>query len=82
MRLPLAFVLLLLCALPFMASCSALRSGNPVPAGYEADKQAWTSKYIPGYKSVSQFIPPPSDARTDWDRWYEKRKEPWKTRGE
>ncbi len=83
MRIPSVFLLLVVTALPFMTSCSTLRSGNPVKAGYEADnKQGWASKYIPGVKSVSQFIPPPSDARNNWDRWYEKRKEPWKTREE
>ncbi|MBI4962090.1 MAG: hypothetical protein HY913_02325 [Desulfomonile tiedjei] len=82
MKLPSALLFLIIATLPFMTSCSALRSGNPVPAGYDADKQGWVSKYIPGAKSVSNFIPPPSEARTNWDRWYDKRNDSWKTRGE
>jgi hypothetical protein len=82
MKLASTLLCLVFASLPFMTSCSALRSGNPVKAGYEADKQGWTSKYIPGVKSVSKFVPPPSDARANWDRWYEKRKEPWKARDE
>jgi hypothetical protein len=82
MRFPSAIPLLALVILPFIASCSALRTGNAVPAAYESDKPGWASKYIPGVKSISEIVPPPSEARTNWDRWYEKRNGHWKARDE
>ena len=63
--LPLAALL----ALPFITSCTALRAGTPVKAGYEAEEPSWAMRYIPGLKTVSDLIPPPTEARTKWDEW-------------
>ena len=41
------------------------------------DEESWASRYIPGVRAVSKFIPPPSDARKKWDDRYNK----WKNQG-
>jgi hypothetical protein len=71
----------LLVALIFLSSCSSLRSGNAVQAAFETGSDGWVTKHVPGAKTLSNLIPPPNEARTNWDRWYEKRSQPSK-RGE
>ncbi len=63
--LPLAALLVL----PFITSCTTLRAGAPVKAGYEIDETSWALRYIPGLKTLSDLIPPPTEARTKWDEW-------------
>jgi uncharacterized protein YceK len=67
-----------------LASCSTLRSAIPVKAGYDADKagfdideEGWASRHIPGIKALSNFVPPPNEARTKWDDWQKKRDHRW-----
>ena len=72
--------------LPFFVSCSAIRTAVPVKAGFSAEnetaeakkigdppKEGWASRYIPGWRAVTGFVPPPSDARQKWDEWNRKR---------
>jgi hypothetical protein len=67
----------------FASSCSTLRSGSPVKAGYDAEKPVfdteeggWAYRNIPGVKALSNFVPPPTEARTKWDEWQKKRQHP------
>lgn len=76
------FLLVALLSIPLLNACSSLRSGHAVPAGYETEKKSPITKYLPGGQTISNFLPPPSEARTNWDRWYEKRSDPWKARDE
>ncbi|MGO9568334.1 MAG: hypothetical protein ACLP5H_12405 [Desulfomonilaceae bacterium] len=71
----------------FASSCSTLRSGNPVKAGYDVEKPAfdaeeggWVYRNVPGVKALSNLVPPPSEARTKWDEWQKKKQEPWDAR--
>ncbi len=70
----------LVLALPLLASCSALRIGNavkassdakegePYKASYQAPaKEGWAARYIPRWKSLSDLLPPPTEARKEWD---------------
>ncbi len=54
-------------ALILLTSCSTLRVGSPVKAGYEVEEPSWALRYIPGLKAISDLIPPPNEARTKWD---------------
>ncbi len=61
---PLVILLVLLLA----ASCTSLRSGKAVKAAYEANESGgWLSRNIPGVKRLSEIVPPPTDARRQWD---------------
>jgi len=74
MRFILVPLLAAMVALTFTTSCTGLRLGNPVKAAYETEKaDGWISKYIPGLKTLSDLIPPPSDARKEWDARQKKR---------
>jgi hypothetical protein len=64
-------------ALPLFTSCSTMRVGAPVKAGYEVEEPSWALRYIPGLKAVSDFIPPPNEARMKWDEAQKKRGIPW-----
>ena len=73
MRFRSVLPLVALLALPFITSCTTLRAGTPVKAGYEADEPGWALRYIPGLKTISDLIPPPNEARTKWDEWQRER---------
>lgn len=74
----------LVCAVAFLmtftTSCSTIRSSiKPMKAGYETEEEeSWAAKYIPGVKAVSKFVPPPSDARREWDERYNR----WNNQGD
>lgn len=54
-------------------SCSTIQGFKTVKAGYDTeDEEGWASKYIPGVRAVSKFIPPPTDARKKWDERYKR----------
>ncbi len=55
------------------SSCTTLRTAVPVPAAYESEDEGWASKHIPGVKSLVSLLPPPTDARKQWDL-YQRRK--------
>jgi hypothetical protein len=76
--LPLLVIGLL--GVPLLNGCTTMRSGKAVPAAYESEKQGSVTKYIPGLQSLSNLLPPPSEARTNWDQWYKKQSDPWKSR--
>jgi uncharacterized protein YceK len=80
----------LIVALPLFSSCSSLRSGTAVKAGYDVEEkipdraldqmaadQGWAARYIPGWKAVGKLIPEPTEARMSWDNWKTKRNGPW-----
>ncbi len=84
MKLIPTFFLTVIFSLTFLASCSTLRSGNAVKAGYDVDKsvvdseeEGWATRNIPGLRALSNFVPPPNEARTKWDDWQKKRQQPW-----
>jgi hypothetical protein len=66
-------VLIVALFLPLTTSCSTMQALKPVKAGYDAENdQGWASRYIPGVKAVSKFIPPPTEARKKWDERYKR----------
>jgi hypothetical protein len=65
-----------LVAFPLLTSCSTTQVGTPVKAGYEVEKPSWPMRYIPGLKAVSDFIPPPNEARLKWDEAQKRRLNP------
>lgn len=69
MRLISLITLLLLLLLLMTTSCTGLRGAKLLKAGYqpEDEEESWASKYIPGVRSLSNLIPPPTDARREWD---------------
>ena len=69
MRIVSAFCVLGLMVLTFTTSCSSLRSGNAVKVAYEANENdGWMTRKIPGLKTLSNLIPPPSEATVTWDQ--------------
>jgi len=82
MKVSMTVVAALLIFLAFLSSCTTLRLGTPVKASssawdQEAEKGAdeenaqegWASRYVPGWKRLSNLLPPPTEARKDWDKW-------------
>jgi len=67
----------LLAVFSLLSSCtslgSKLRLGSPIKAGYEGEAPGWASRNLPGVKTLSNLIPPPTDARMQWDEWQKKR---------
>jgi hypothetical protein len=50
-----------------------MRSLKAVKAGYDTEQQdGWASRYIPGVRAISKFVPPATDARRQWDERYKK----------
>lgn len=69
MRLPHLFVLLTISLMLLISSCTAMGPGKAVKAGFEMqEEEGWASRYIPGVRAVSKFIPPPTEARIEWDK--------------
>jgi hypothetical protein len=75
-----------LTALPFVSSCSSLGPGTAVKAGFSntagpSDRRAampdpdegWAERYIPGWKKLNDSLPPPTEARTKWDQWRDRK---------
>jgi len=60
-------------ALLVLSSCSAVKWATPATAGSDMDDESWASRYIPGVRAVSNFIPPPTEGRILWDEHYKKR---------
>ena len=76
----LLFVAALL-AMAFLSSCSGLRTGSPVKAGFDAEDEGWASRNIPGVRKLSDLIPPPSEARQKWDDRQKQKYELWGKEG-
>jgi hypothetical protein len=79
-----ALCLSIILSLLLLASCTTLRSGIPVKAGFDAEKpgfdiddEGWASRNIPGVRALSNLIPPPNEARTKWDDWQKKKNHRW-----
>ncbi len=65
----LGIALVLVLVLVLTASCTSLRSGKAVKAAYDANENdGWLSRNIPGVKRLSEIIPPPNEARKQWDQ--------------
>lgn len=60
-----------------LPSCSAVKWAVPATAGSEMEDESWASRYIPGVKAVSNLVPPPTEARLQWDERYKNQREPW-----
>jgi hypothetical protein len=56
-----------------LASCSTVKWAVPAGAGTDMDDESWASQYIPGVRALSNFVPPPTEARIQWDEQYKKR---------
>ena len=69
-----------------VTSCTHLRSGTAVKAGFDADsppgavgldslapKESWASRHVPGWKAVQRLLPPPTEARRKWEDHYQSR---------
>jgi hypothetical protein len=82
MKILIGLVAVLVLALPLLNSCSTLRTGQAVKAASEAkegeplkasyevtESKGWANRYIPGWKRLSNALPPPTEARKEWDRW-------------
>lgn len=77
MKIMLTVSVAALTALPLLTSCSTLQVGAPVKAGYEVETPSWPMRYIPGLKAISDFIPPPNEARQKWDEAQKRKGNPW-----
>lgn len=68
MRLSSLLLLGALCSLPLLSSCATTGTADFIKAGFEEEEpEGWASRYIPGVKTLSKLIPPPSEARIKWD---------------
>ncbi len=56
-----------------LSGCSTLNWATPAKASFEPDEESWASKYVPGVKALSDFVPKPTEARVQWDK-YQKNK--------
>jgi hypothetical protein len=82
MRFTSLIVVAAMLMLPLLTSCSSLRLGSPVKAGFEAEEEGWASRNIPGVKKLSELIPPPTEARQKWDERQKQRHDTWKKEGD
>ncbi|MBI5252114.1 MAG: hypothetical protein HY912_21680 [Desulfomonile tiedjei] len=81
MKLTSVIIAVSLLVMPLLTSCSSLRLGSPVKAGFEADEEGWASRNIPGVKKLSDLIPPPNEARQKWDDQRKQRYDLWGKEG-
>lgn len=51
------------------SSCSTLTASSAVKASFDSEEDSWLAKKIPAVKSLSNMIPPPSEARLKWDQY-------------
>lgn len=65
-----------------LPSCSAVKWAVPAKAGSDMDEESWALRYVPGLKALSDFIPPPTEARTQWDERYRNRNNSWASSGD
>jgi hypothetical protein len=45
------------------------------PAGYESEKTGWVQRNLPSLETLSNMIPPPTEARTKWDESQKKQRD-------
>jgi uncharacterized protein YunC (DUF1805 family) len=69
MKLFVARLMMLLILTAMVASCSSLNIGSAVKAGFDSEEESWLAKKIPGVKTLSNMIPPPTEARLKWDQY-------------
>ncbi len=65
-----------------LPSCSAVKWAVPAKAGADMDDESWAVRYIPGLKAASDFIPPPTEARMQWDERYRNKGNSWAASGD
>ena len=65
-----------------LPSCSAVKWAVPAKAGSDMDEDSWALRYIPGLKAMSDFVPPPNDARMQWDERYKSKNGSWSSSGD
>ncbi len=77
MRLLYIVALAAIALLPLLTSCTALGPGKAVKAGFELqEEEGWASRYIPGVRAISKFVPPPTEARLEWDKRMKRQTDP------
>jgi hypothetical protein len=89
MKISTVLAAILVLVLALLTSCATLRLSNPLKvtpvvkegephrAAYQAaSEEGWAARYIPGWKKLSDLIPPPNEARKDWDQWLNGRGRP------
>jgi hypothetical protein len=62
---------------PALTSCTTLHAGTPVKAAFQEEESSWAVRYIPGLRTLSNLIPPPTDARIKWDNWQKGKDRQW-----
>ena len=90
MKVLAVFVALLVIPLLLVSSCSSVRSVTAYKASAPADEdwekiamdgigseEGWASKYVPGWKTLSEVVPEPTTARKKWDRYHKRKRTPW-----
>jgi hypothetical protein len=81
MKLSVVILAVAVLVMPLLTSCSTLRTGNPLKAGYAPEEEGWLSRNVPGIRKLSEVIPPPSEARQKWDEQGKQRNHPWSRDG-
>ena len=56
-----------------VSGCSTLNWATPAKASFEPGDEGWASRYIPGVKALSDFVPKPTEARVQWDQYHKNR---------
>lgn len=64
-------------SVPFLTSCASTGAATFTKAGFEQeDNQGWASKYLPGVSLLSKLLPPPTEARLEWDEHQKRMSQP------
>ena len=81
MKLSVVILAVAVLVMPLLTSCSTLRTGNPLKAGYAPEEEGWLSRNVPGIRKLSEVIPPPNEARQKWDEQRKQRNDHWSREG-
>jgi hypothetical protein len=68
MRISSVVLVVAVFSMPFLTSCASTGATTFMKAGFEQqDNEGWASKYLPGISFLSKLLPPPTEARLEWD---------------
>jgi hypothetical protein len=77
MRILFAVLLGAILTMPFLTSCASTGATTFMKAGFEQkDDEGWASKHIPGVSALSKLLPPPTEARQQWDEQQKRMSQP------
>lgn len=77
MRISSAVLVVAILTVPFVTSCASTGTATFMKAGFEQeDKEGWASKYLPGGSFLSKLLPPPTEARLEWDEHQKRMSQP------